>query len=237
MPLHLAEHIVVIDLLQIIGEPFIFAGQKAEEGRFTGSLTAYQTEHQFKLTSRFEYPVNGSQQKQTHDFGAIRTDFCAQEVMKHIGDTLGAVPHQMVQVFTDRVILVLVSHHRQRSADAVFVVQPISFFQIQHEIIEIRVTHGRGGAFPPQGLADVNAPGEDVVADGSMQHRIGHKDLIHILHGVFHLPFVIHLQKFPDFLRVLAESVLSQHCQIFPQFRCQAQIIAVQVLSLPFRNL
>ena len=60
MSLHLAEHIVVIDLLQVIGEPFIFAGQKAEEGRFAGSLSTYQAEHQFKLTARFEYPVNGS---------------------------------------------------------------------------------------------------------------------------------------------------------------------------------
>ena len=157
--------------------------------------------------------------------------------MKHIGDTLGAVPLQMVQVFPDRVILVLVSHHRQRSADAVFVVQPISFFQIQHEVVEVRVAHGRSGAFPPQGLADVNAPGKDVVADGSMQHRIGHKDLIHILHRIFDLPFVIYLQKISDFLRGLTEPVLCKHCQIFSQLWCQAQIIVAQVLSLPFRNL
>ena len=48
--------------------------------------------------------------------------------MQHIRDTLGAVPHQMVQVFQDRVVLVLVSNHRQRPSDAVFVVQPVSFF-------------------------------------------------------------------------------------------------------------
>ena len=149
MSLHLAEHIVVINLLQVIGEPFILASKKAKEGRLTGSLSAHQTEHQFKLAARSEYTVNGSQQKQPHDFGTIRTYFCAQEVMKHIGDAFCAIPFQAVQIFPDWVILVLMCNHRQRSADAVFVVQPVSFFQIQHEVVEIRVVHGRGIAFPP----------------------------------------------------------------------------------------
>ena len=157
--------------------------------------------------------------------------------MKHIGDVFCAIPFQTVQILPDRVVLILVCNHRQRPSDAVFVVQPVSFFQIQHEVIEIRVTHGRGGAFPPQGLADVNAPGEDVIADGSMQYRIGLKDLIHILHGILYLPFIVHLQKIPDFLRGLAEPVLCQHLQILSQLRCQALIIAVQVSSLPFRIL
>ena len=237
MSLHLAEHIVVINLLQVIGEPFILTGQKAEEGRFTGSLSTYQTEHQFKLTARSEYPVNGSQQKQTHDFGAIRTDFCTQEVMKYIGDALCAIPFHAVQILPDWVVLILVCNHRQCPADAVFVVQSVSFFQIQHEVVEVCVTHGRGSAFPPQGLTDVNAACEDVIADDSMQYRVRLKDLIHILHGVFHLPFIVHFQKLPDFLRGLAEPVLCQHLQILSQLRCQALIIAVQVSSLPFRNL
>ena len=157
--------------------------------------------------------------------------------MKNIGDAFFAVPLQAVQILPDRVVLVLVCNHRQCPADTVFIVQSISFFQIQHEVVEIRVAHGRGGAFPPQGLTDVNAPGEDVIADSSMQYRVGLKDLIHILHSVLHLPFVIHLQKFPDFLRGLAEPVLCQHLQVLSQLRCQALIIAVQVSSLPFRNL
>lgn len=134
--------------------------------------------------------------------------------MKHIGDALCAIPFQAVQILPDWVILVLMCNHCQRPADAVFVVQLVSFFQIQHEIVEIRVVHGRGIAFPPQGLADVNAPSEDVIADSSMQYRVRLKDLIHILHGVFHLPFIVHLQKLPDFLRGLAESVLCQHLQV-----------------------
>ena len=134
-------------------------------------------------------------------------------------------------------VLILVCNHRQRPADAVFVVQSVSFFQIQHEVVEVCITHGRGGAFPPQGLTDVNAACEDVIADDSMQYRVRLKDLIYILHGVFHLPFIVHFQKLPDFLRGLVEPVLCQHIQILSQLRGQALIIAVQVSSLPFRNL
>lgn len=160
-----------------------------------------------------------------------------QEVMKYIGNALCAIPLQAVQILPDGMVLVLMGNHRQRSADAVFVVQPVSFFQIQHEVVEVRVAHGRCGTFPPQGLAKINASCEDVVADGSMQYRVRLKDLIHILHGVFHLPFIVHFQKFSDFLCALAEPILCQHRQFLSQLRCQVLIIAVQVSSLPFRNL
>ena len=55
--------------------------------------------------------------------------------------------------------------------------------------------------------------------------------------GVFHLAFIVHFQKFSDFPCALAEPILCQHRQILSQLRCQVLIIAVQVSSLPFRNL
>ena len=58
-----------------------------------------------------------------------------------------------------------------------------------------------------------------------------------VMTSYFHLPFIVHFQKLPAFLRGLAEPVLSQHLQILSQLRGQALIIAVQVSSLPFRNL
>ena len=85
--------------------------------------------------------------------------------MQAVPDALCAIPFQAVQILPDWVVLILVCNHRQRPADAVFVVQSVSFFQIQHEVVEVCITHGRGGAFPPQGLTDVNAACEDIIAD------------------------------------------------------------------------
>ena len=72
----------------------------------------------------------------------IVADICAQEVMQRIGDALCAVPLKAVQVIADGMILILMSSDRQRLADSFFMVQTITVFQIQHEIVEICVVHG-----------------------------------------------------------------------------------------------
>ena len=140
--------------------------------------------------------------------------------MQCIRDALSAVPLQFVQIVTDRVVLILMGNYSQRLADAVFVVQTVSVFQIQHEIVEVRVVHSRSRPFPPKMFANVDASGKNVVADCSVEHRIGHKYLIYILHGILHLLFFIQFQKAFDFLRRLAEPVLCHHIQILSQLRC-----------------
>ena len=46
-----AVHIVIVQLPQIIGEPLVPDCQQTEEGGLASPLTAYQTEHDFKLAS------------------------------------------------------------------------------------------------------------------------------------------------------------------------------------------
>ena len=58
------DSVIIIQLPQIIGKPLVFYCQQPEKGGFPGSLTAHQTEHDFKLAAGGEYPVNGSQKEQ-----------------------------------------------------------------------------------------------------------------------------------------------------------------------------
>ena len=68
MALQLAVHIVIVQLAKVIGKPLVFHGQQPEKGGLSGSLTAHQTEHDFKLAARMKCPVDGSQQEQPQGF-------------------------------------------------------------------------------------------------------------------------------------------------------------------------
>ena len=59
-------------LAKVIGKPLVFHGQQPEKGGFSGSLTAHQTEHDFKLAARMKCPVDGSQQEQPQGFIGVR---------------------------------------------------------------------------------------------------------------------------------------------------------------------
>ena len=122
VPLHLAEHILIVDPLEVIRKPFVPAGKQPEERRLTCALSAYETEHRFEFASGIEHTADCAHQKQLHDLMGIVADICAQEVMQRIGDALDAVPLKAVQVIPNGMILILMSSDRQRLADAFFMV-------------------------------------------------------------------------------------------------------------------
>ena len=66
--LQLAVHIVIVQLAKVIGKPLVFYSQQPEKGGFSSSLTAHQTEHDFKFAAGMKCPVDGSQQKQPQGF-------------------------------------------------------------------------------------------------------------------------------------------------------------------------
>ena len=66
--LHFPIYIVIIDLFQIIGEPFIPHSQQAEEAGLARPLTAHQTQHQLKLDTGMEHPADSTQHE---DFQAL----------------------------------------------------------------------------------------------------------------------------------------------------------------------
>ena len=51
MPLHFAIYIVIVNLFQVIGEPFIFDCQQTEESGLSCTLSTHKAEHNFKLTA------------------------------------------------------------------------------------------------------------------------------------------------------------------------------------------
>ena len=61
-------HIVIVQLAEVIGKPLVFHSQQPEKGGFPGSLTAHQTEHDFKFAAGMKCPVDGSQQEQPQGF-------------------------------------------------------------------------------------------------------------------------------------------------------------------------
>ena len=64
MSLHFAVHIVIVNLFQVIGEPFIFDCQQTEESGLSCTLSTHKAEHNFKLTARFEHSADCSQHEQ-----------------------------------------------------------------------------------------------------------------------------------------------------------------------------
>ena len=63
MPLKLTVDIFIIQLSQVVREPFIFDCHEAEEGTFARSLTAYETQHILKLAPGLKYPFDRAHHK------------------------------------------------------------------------------------------------------------------------------------------------------------------------------
>ena len=61
MPFQLAVNVLIVEALDIVGEPFILESQLPEEGRFARALVADQSEHIIKLTSGIEYAGDSAQ--------------------------------------------------------------------------------------------------------------------------------------------------------------------------------
>ena len=65
VPLQLAVHIFIVQLPQIVGEPLVLSCQQTEECGFSRTLTAHQTEHDFKFAAGMKCPMNRAQQEQS----------------------------------------------------------------------------------------------------------------------------------------------------------------------------
>src|SRR5699024_8319894 len=102
----LAVHVIIVQLPQIIGKPLVLYGQQPEEGGFPGSLAAYQTEHDLKLTAGAESPVDGSQQEQPQGMVSEVVRVGSQKMPQAVADTLFPVPDKAVQVVPDGMVAV-----------------------------------------------------------------------------------------------------------------------------------
>jgi len=95
VPLQLAVHVVIVQPSQVIREPLVLDRQQPEKGGLSHTLTAHQTEHAVKLTSRLEHPLDGSQQEDLHGFASVLVLRSTEEVMQDMGN-----PFRVVQRLT-----------------------------------------------------------------------------------------------------------------------------------------
>ena len=157
MSLHLAVNIVIVNPFQVIGKPLVFDCQQPEEGGLSRTLSSDQTEHGFKLASWLEYPADCTQHEQSQTFIGELAFLSSKKMGQGAADALCAVPFQTVQIVTDGVVLVAVSDNGDCFLDFLFAGQRVLIFQIEHQVIQIRIVQGRCRLTPPEGLHNINA--------------------------------------------------------------------------------
>ena len=135
-------------------------------------MSSDQTEHGFKLTAGLEYTADCAQHEQPQTFIGELAFLRSEEMGQGAADALGAVPFQPIQIVTDGVIFIAVSDNGDCLLDFLFAGQCVLIFQIEHQIIQVRIVQGRCRLAPPERLHNINAFRQDVVADRSFQLRV-----------------------------------------------------------------
>jgi len=120
-------------------------------------LSSDQTEHGFKLASRLEYPADCAQHEQPQTFIGELAFLNSKKMGQGAADALCAVPFQTIQIVTDGVILVAVSDNGDCFLDFLFAGQRVLIFQIEHQVIQIRIVQGCCRLAPPEGFHNINA--------------------------------------------------------------------------------
>ena len=120
-------------------------------------MSSDQTEHGFKLASRLEYPADCAQHEQPQTFIGELAFLNSKKMGQGAADALCAVPFQTIQIVTDGVILVAVSDNGDCFLDFLFAGQRVLIFQIEHQVIQIRIVQGCCRLAPPEGFHNINA--------------------------------------------------------------------------------
>ena len=107
MTLQLAVDVLVIELSQVVREPFVPDCHEAEERTFTCALTADQAEHILELAPRLKYPLDCAHHEQLERLIGIVALVASEKMMQRVPNSLFAVPFQVVQIILNRVVTVL----------------------------------------------------------------------------------------------------------------------------------
>ena len=172
MTLQLAVHVIIVQLPQIIGKPLVPDCQQPEEGGFASPLTAYQTQHDFKLASGLKCPCNRPQHEQLQGFIGVIVHISSQKVPQTEADALRPVPCKAVQKIPDGVVLILIRHNPDGGFNLFLTGKPVGFLQIEKQILHVRIGQGCAFSVKTDGLYDVLAVGQDVVGDCPGKHRV-----------------------------------------------------------------
>ena len=171
MPLQLAIYVVIVQPTQIIREPFVLDRQQPEKAGLSSALPTHQTEHSFKLASRLEYSLDGSQQEDLHGFASVLVLRSTEKMVQDVGYPFRAVPLQAVQVVPDGMITVLVGNDSDGRFDFLLAGDAVLLHSPQ-DILHIGVVQRLARSRPAHGLYNVDALAQQVQPDGIGKHMV-----------------------------------------------------------------
>ena len=163
-----------LQILQVIGEPFVLDSQEPEKGRFPGSLVTDYTDDIVELRAGPEGPCDGPQHEELHDLIGIVAVIGTEEVSEGIADSRLAVPFQAVQEIPDRMVGVAVRHDADCFLDKHFGSDPIGPVTVQMEVEDIVVCQGRAvaPALPAHRFHHIDPLCQLVIPDTLAEKRI-----------------------------------------------------------------
>jgi len=132
-------------------------------------LPTNKAEHDFKFASGLEYSADSSQHEQSQALIGVLAVLCTEETGQSVADAFCAIPFQTVQIVTDGVVLIAVSDNGDSFLDFLLARQCVFIFQIEHQIIQVRIVECRCLLAPPKGLYNVDTLRENVVPDSTLQ--------------------------------------------------------------------
>ena len=192
---------LIIQPLHIISEPFIFYRQIFEESRFSGSLTAHKTEHDIVFLPRFIQAADGRQHVHLHNLPGIFRILGPEEMSQHPGNPRPAVPLQAFQQVNDWMETVVVRYNIYRLGDHPVAGKPVILFQIQRQIVHIRIRHLDAPSFPWHLFLNVDLGGHLIPAYSSPQAGIMFQNVLAVLDRLANPAFLRHFQIVPDLFR------------------------------------
>ena len=199
MSLQLAVYVVIVDLPQVIGKPFVISCQETEKRGFPRALAAHKAEHKVKLGSRDKGPVDRPHEEEPEDLIRIVVRIRPEEVVQAVPDPLRPVPLLRIQVVLHRVVAVFMGDNRNGIPCLLFVGQPVGFLQVEEQVLHISVRHAASAPCDADVLYDVNTLRQKVLCNGPLKERVPLQHGQAVADAVFHTPFFGHVQQAADF--------------------------------------
>ena len=120
---------------------------------------------------------------------------------QHPGNPRPAVPLQAFQQVNDRMETVIISHYIYRLSDHPVAGKPVILFQIQGQVVHIRIRHLDAPSFPWHLFLNVDLAGHLIPAYSSLQAGIMFQNVLAVLDRLPDPAFLRHFQIVPDFFR------------------------------------
>ena len=226
--------VLVIQLANVIRDPVLLHGEKADERGFARALSADQHEHQLKFAAGVEHPVDCTKHEHAQALLIEVADVRAKKVVQGFAHAGHAVPSEAVQIIPDGMEMVLIGDDFQRVKGFLFRRDAVVPLQVQQDMRDVLV--GKQRAFPPPGHCahNVRAAGQLVPADFPLEDGVIAQDELTVGDGVCDAALVGFFQPFADSGAHFFKLFLSHRQKMVCLTDCQQFV--VQFCSPPFHR-